>query len=199
MRKGVVRLALDGAAARVVAQVRPVPALVGPEHLAEPDPGRGGCGTQRVDYWRDQPAGPEPGQHGQAELLPGQHADRVPGDVRGGLRVRRVGKVIAEAKLDALPWRGDPEYHHAAVRPEPDQVRDHREQGSRGIHLDTLHLPLRRRDQRTGPHRVCRERFARASRAGLCRTCRTGCRRAGRAGLRRPFSGGFRLLPRATL
>src|SRR5205823_12201656 len=126
MREGVERLALDGAAARVVAQIRPVPALVGPEDLAEPDPGRGGRGTQRVDHRRDQLAGPEPGQYGQAELLPGQYADRVPGDVRGGLRVRRVGKVVAEAQLDPLSRRTDPEDHHAAFRTEPDQVRDHR-------------------------------------------------------------------------
>ena len=55
--------------------------------------------------------------------MAGQHAQRVPCDLRRSRRIRRVGQVVTERGLDAVD-AGDADHDEAVVRGEAEQVRD---------------------------------------------------------------------------
>ena len=131
MRGGVERHALGRAARRLAAQVGPVPAVFHPQDVMHPQARAGHRVAGRVGDRGDQRPGAVPGDDDGGQLVAGQDAGGVRGDLGGGAGVGRVGEVVAQRDLDpAIRWSGA-EDDEAGLGGEAEQVRDDREQAGR--------------------------------------------------------------------
>jgi hypothetical protein len=124
-----------GAARRVGTQIRPVTAVLHAQDLAQLHDGAAGCGTDGVDERGDQRAGAVTGHDGGGQVLAGEHAHDVRGDLGGKTGVGRVGQVVADRDLDPVARRPGAEHDQARLGYEAEQVRDNGKHGGRRANL----------------------------------------------------------------
>jgi hypothetical protein len=144
VRPAVERDALGRAAARILAQVRPVPSVLHPQHVAHGQAGRAQGGPERFGDRRDPGAGAIPGGDDRLDPPLLEHRDRVLRDLLRRRRAGRVREVIAEREHDSPAPRVKTDHDHALARVESQQVRDHREEAVHGTDPDPGRRAVRR-------------------------------------------------------
>ena len=144
VRDEVERHALGRAAARVMAGVGPVPAVLDAQRVVQRDIGQAQLADQRVRHGRDHRRGSVADRDGQRELVPGQDRSGVRGDLgrRGG--VRRLGQVVTEGQLDTAARRACADDDQAPARVKAEQARDHGQHRVRRADAEQRRGPGRR-------------------------------------------------------
>jgi hypothetical protein len=131
MATDVERRARCGAALRIGAHVRPVPAVCHPKQFGHRDPGLGRALAQRGGHRRDLGVRAVAHRDRGRDALGAQQADRVPGEGGGHPRLARAGHVIAERDPYLGVARLGADHHDAVPGVEPEKAGDDREQGRR--------------------------------------------------------------------
>ena len=135
--------ALRRAAVHVAAQVRPVPAVLDPQQVAQPQPVTPHRGGQCVrDRGGEPPRAITDADDGAGPLF-GEHRHGVVGDVGRHRGVWRVRQVIAEADLHLLARARGTDDHEAERRVETQQVGHDRQYASGGANPDPGLRPVR--------------------------------------------------------